>query len=519
MISRRGPQLDLGGFDPRFLGVSLRFGSPEEWGRFCTETYAFTAPELAAMPADEAFTFMAETTVVQHELRHFHDFLLCPYGQMLFRWKLQACFNGFQALVLLLRAARREGANCLPIPLARWCRMPEERRRAQIVQWDRGPKTPHGGWRPPNIPLLPDNIEDLLPFRFALEKGPDSLSRSLAATARAYDKIGEMVRNPTTAKAPMPLQPWHVMEVSALLVQMQEIANTFGAAAAHRFLNKLPDSGFPVSAVRMFSALDKPWADRKLVPGAADQAAVVAWALMGNYEMDGWKACPTERIGRLFDHMSRQGPPPQGQPLRQTFREWSDATGLSEPFDAIRRHVNSNRALVARYQSIASTRGALAADHNTRVLEASQTLHAATSMMLKAFEDDPEGYVFPDRYLGKLDNYPRPLIRCEFDVLFLSASKLSPKVRKNWIVVFAKEDTQGRRFMRTGVLRTGIPGKEVVKPTAGIKLYTDVLAIDYAFQPTNRLDWEFDQVVRDELWTNLGLRPLNITGPQNTMGS
>jgi hypothetical protein len=135
--------------------------------------------------------------------------------------------------------------------------------------------------------------------------------------------------------------------------------------------------------------------------------------------------------------------PPQGQPLRQTFREWADATGLSEPFAAIQRQVNSNLALVAQYQSFANTPGALAPDHNARILEAARTLYAATSMMLKAFEVDPEGYVFPDRYLGNLDNYARPVFRFEFDAHFLSASKLSPKVQKNWIVVFRQ-----RRYSR-----------------------------------------------------------------------
>jgi hypothetical protein len=516
--SRRGAQPDLGGFDPRFFGLTIRFSSSEQWERFCAKTYAFNASQLAAMPVDEAFAFMAEMTVLQHELRHFHDFLLSPYGQMLFRWKLQAYLNGFQALVLLLRGADQEGANCLPTPVARWCRLTEEERRAQIMQWDRGPKRPPGGdgWRPPNIPFLPEPIQDLPSSRTVmLEDGPDQLKMLLIATVRAYDNIGELLQNPTTAKSPMPLQPWHIMEVSALLVQLQEIANTLGERAIDGFYDGLQDSGFPVPAVRLFQTLDKPWRDRNLAPGAGELAAVVTWALMGNYELDRWKACATERIASLFELLTRRGPPPPELPVRQRFRQWADATGLCEPFEAMRRHADSNSALVARYESAtASARGkiVLGADSTARVLEASKTLFAATSMMFKVFEEDPEGYVFPDRYLSKLDNYPRPLIRCEFDGVFLKASKLSPKIRKNWIVTFAKEDSQGRRFMRTGVLKVGIPGKEVIKPTAGIKLYTDILAIDYAFQPNNRLDWEFGEVTRQALLAETGLIPIQITG-------
>src|SRR5262249_55598348 len=159
--------------------------------------------------------------------------------------------------------------------------------------WDRGPKKPRAGvgWRPPDIPFLPDPIEDLPSSGLALiEEGPGQLRHSLAATIRAYDKIGELLQNPATAKAPTPLQPWHIMEVSALLVQLQEIANTLGEGAVDSFCDGLPQSGFPVSAVRLFQMLDKPWRDRNIAPGAADLAAVVAWALMGNYELDRWKA-------------------------------------------------------------------------------------------------------------------------------------------------------------------------------------------------------------------------------------
>jgi hypothetical protein len=509
---RRGSPADLGGFDPRFLGITLRFASPEEWGRFRAETYAASVSQLATLPEDEAFTLMAEMTVLQHELRHFHDFLLSPYGQRLFRLKLQAFFNGFQALVLLLRAARQQGANCLPIPLSRWCRMPDDQRRTQIAQWNRGPKKPvdGGGWRPPDVPGLPEAIA---PADLVLTDGRDPLATLLAATVRAYDNIGELLRNPNTAAAVVSLQPWHVMEVSALLVQMQEIANTLGPDAAYRFVDHLPRSGFPDAAVRLFRALDQPWRVRELAPGAADLSAVVAWALMGHYEKDGWQACPTERIERLFDHLLRQGPPPPEWPLRRKFQDWSDATGLSEPFDALRWQVDSNRALVARYQSPASdVPEAQRMGQAAPVLDAAKTLHAATALMRQTFEADPDGYVSPERYLDRLDRYPRPLIRCEFDTLFLTAAKLSPQVRKNWIVVFARTDTQGRRFLRTGVLKGPLPGIKVIDPSAGIKLYAEVLDIDYLFQPHNRLDWEFGEVVHRLLATELGLFPLHITG-------
>lgn len=507
----RGIQADLGGFDPRLLGITVRFATHEEFERFRSPNYAFSAADLAKMKDDDAFRHLSEMTVLQHEIRHFHDFLLSPYGQTLFRLKLQAYFNGIQALTLLIDVGKRTSANCLPIPVTRWARMDEASRTSQAGRWSRGPKkAPDGGaWRPPPVPFLPDVTEPpLQPGMKVVPAGAGDLSALLRATLQAYDKIGELCNNPESAKVPMPLQPWHLMEVSALLVQAQEIAGIMGDALGHRFLNMLEESGFPTAAVRVLKVLEAAWTDRGLSPRPPDLAAVVAFGLMGSYATDGWKACPTHRIAALSSHLRAHGPPSPGEALRQTFSAWSVATGLSEPSEAMELQVRSNEALAGRYRESSASRGKGAKLTDTARVGA-EALHRASSNMLAEFIRDPEGYVAPARYLENLRRYPQPSIRCEFDGFRL---RVEPSDLDDWLVLFAQENLNGTQFMRTGLLNAGWSDQPVMPPEAASALYCDLLGVDYAFQPSNRLDWEFGEVARPEFRDQIGLTPLQITG-------
>lgn len=513
-MSFGGLQADLGGFDPRFLGITVRFSTHKEFERFRSPNYAFSTAAFETMKDAEAFRYLAEMTVLQHELRHFHDFLLSPYGQILFRLKLQAYFNGLQALGLIAEASRRTSVNCVPIPISRWTRLNADSRARQIERWNRGPKKAPGGgeWLPAALPFLPEIIE---PFPERITNvsltGEEGLVSTLGATIRAYDKIEDLLTNPESAAAPTPLQPWHLMEVSALLVQAQEIAKVTNNALAYRFLNMLEASGFPRAAVRLVKALEKLWLDRKLEPQLTDLVSVVAFCLMGSYAQDGWKACPTHRVGALTAHLRANGPPSRDEPVRQRFIAWSAATGLSEPVDAMKHQVQSNSELVQQYRAISSKGGRIAKRAYT-ALQGAEALYQASSAMLAEFMRDPESYLIPSRYLESAERFPQPSIRCEFDGWHLRVKRLNARFRKDWLVMFSQKDRHGTSFMRTGLLKAKWSSKAVMPHGAAAALYAELLAIDYAFQPSNRLDWEFGEVARPMFRKELRLTPLQITG-------
>src|SRR5450755_1996275 len=105
-------QMDFGGFDPSFLGVTIRFGSAGAWNAY----QDLSESELPSIPPDpdEAFERLSIASVLAHETRHFHDFFLSPYSARVFRWRVSALASLMQLMPLLIE----DEANCMPLPLS-----------------------------------------------------------------------------------------------------------------------------------------------------------------------------------------------------------------------------------------------------------------------------------------------------------------------------------------------------------------------------------------------------------------
>ena len=115
-----GVQQDFGGFDPSFLGVTIRFGSDRSWQIYenAVES-AEPLPIPAGNSSEETFETISITSVLSHEVRHFHDFFLTSYSAYLFRLRIQLLLN---ILELLPRLTESDGHyNCVPIPISKWC--------------------------------------------------------------------------------------------------------------------------------------------------------------------------------------------------------------------------------------------------------------------------------------------------------------------------------------------------------------------------------------------------------------
>src|SRR5687768_6984442 len=101
-------QADYGGFDPKFLGVTVRFEGSRPWNWHTFMMVHSSEPDKVLAEANaalakgtaEAFDHVSVGTVLNHELRHFHDFLLSPIGNRIFRLRLMALINGVFALAI-----------------------------------------------------------------------------------------------------------------------------------------------------------------------------------------------------------------------------------------------------------------------------------------------------------------------------------------------------------------------------------------------------------------------------------
>lgn len=77
-------QLDFGGFDPSFVGVTIRFGNERIWRIYQAFRASPDPLPVSSLPRDERFEALSAISVLSHEVRHFHDFLLTPYSARVF---------------------------------------------------------------------------------------------------------------------------------------------------------------------------------------------------------------------------------------------------------------------------------------------------------------------------------------------------------------------------------------------------------------------------------------------------
>src|SRR6185436_20958930 len=113
-----GIQMDFGGFDPSFIGITRYFGNPRVWQFNQEFTRSQNPVSVLSIPHEQAFEALATVSVLSHEIRHFHDFLLSPYQANLFRLRIQSLVNLLGIAPYILKG---EDINCLPVPISKWC--------------------------------------------------------------------------------------------------------------------------------------------------------------------------------------------------------------------------------------------------------------------------------------------------------------------------------------------------------------------------------------------------------------
>src|ERR1043166_2489717 len=95
-------QRDFGGFDPSFVGVTLRFENEDAWRRYQAQNASPTPLSVKGLPPESRFEALSLASVVSHEVRHFHDFLISPYSARVFSLRLKALINELSTLPLFL---------------------------------------------------------------------------------------------------------------------------------------------------------------------------------------------------------------------------------------------------------------------------------------------------------------------------------------------------------------------------------------------------------------------------------
>lgn len=205
-------------------------------------------------------------TTLEHELRHYHGFLL-SYGSLHSYWqRAQAVMN---ATPILGQMLQDPAIDTLVFPAIEWARTDLEKRRHYLAEALGRPNAYTRAWAPPVLKgakppsSLPAGVLPLSDetYRHALFLIRDQLSR--------IESLRRGIDNP---HFPFRFTPRFVAEHSSLLVQCASVQQTYGFDDMDFFLNRLADDGSLYT--RFFSSMVLVFSGRGL-PRAGGSVAIV----------------------------------------------------------------------------------------------------------------------------------------------------------------------------------------------------------------------------------------------------
>ena len=496
-------QMDFGGFDPSFLGVTIRFGSPRAWNAY-QDLGASQPPASIPRDPDEAFETLSVASVLAHEIRHFHDFFLSPYSARVFRWRVHALVSLMQLMPFLID----EEANCMPLPLSTWSVASEAQRQRYLAQLPR--RTDGKQWNPVRVPYIDPALFNEAPATTEPQDRDDAVRQLIISATRARSQLNDLTYNPRTVRGDQSFQPWQLLELSAMLVQMQELFHIYGPDAVQQFLDCLLRMEKNPYAAMLNLAVDT-WSQcgEYLDPRMA--SAMVLWSVAGSYEVDDWKACPTERFVALWAHIMANGLPSRNTSLTDLFEQWSAALKLS----TIDQGLDEATAILTRMRD-ALEKGMLRAQDSflskkyaPLLLRMVDKVIDGSRHMVGTFRADPENYVDPMLYLEHLTDFVNPILRIVFEGGFLQ-HRLNAKQleQQGYIIEWAVLDAD-EPLIASMLKPIHLSQHAFVDPQDANEMSSMIELTDFMFSLETRNRWEVQRAGR-VYFEEQTIKPLNI---------
>ena len=457
-------QDDYGGFDLTFIGVTLRFW-PKSWDLFQKVSVLDREPAEvvrlgnAALAGDpnEAFEVFSTGTVMLHELRHFHDFILSPFGNQILRLRMAAAVNGLHVLAQLKRSK-----TLVPVPIPKWRRMPKADQLAALEQWK----------------LMLDDMPPEPDFAF-----PGEVGMALEQAETAYAAVRNLVsaRQDDTGIA---YHPYHVMEASAIAAQANNVYTVFGERHAELFLNRMLNSPEAADYALLMRAWYAMCQDQGVHVDLALFSAAVTWSLLGDYGKEGWSACPTVRFARLFELLMAEGLPDFDQPAIDLLGRWSEKLETPAIPDTFAQTQHSNRKLLAKLSDLYDD------DDAAALLPAFRSFIEMQEKMVALFQENPDHYVRPDLYAEQCEKWVAAPIRFDFPNMPLVGDR--EKLNRSLSVRVARELDGDRLAVRRALAPGQTLGEDVIVPEVAATASDTMTLIDFFFAEFRRDEPDFD---------------------------
>jgi hypothetical protein len=486
-------QQDFGGFDPSFLGVTLRFGNERAFNFYKAYAASENPLPVSHLSSDERFEALSITSVMAHETRHFHDFFLTPYSARVFGKRVRMLAELLQMLPHLVR----DGPNCMPVPLVKWCALNEQQRATQL-QWL--PPLPDGvSWIPVDVPYM--EIGATMPA--------DAMGQLLWATFRLRNEITDLAFQPAGHANGQTIQPWQIFELPAILVQINEILWTYGETQAGFYVSYLEQAeSNPYTT--MLRRTRKLWDDRDRLMDTTIANAMAAWSLLGSYAKDQWKACPTERYAALWLHLKATGIPEWNDNAGELFQAWSTALHLSTVQDGMNEarqsYANTQIAIDSKADQLASILGS---DYSSLLQRLTSGVSQASQHMVDAVAGDLNAYIATDAYTHSVHRYVNPLLRKIYDGGMLAGLSAEEASREPGNVIEWAYEQDGRLLVESRVEPYNVSPHTFVTAEDALEFSRLSALGDFLISDTDRMNLDVQRTA-SVFFRDSHLRPFEV---------
>jgi hypothetical protein len=396
----------FGAFNPRFYGVSMFLTDAD---RRDTLNRYFEHPDSFPVRANDGSPSLGEISAISaidHELRHFHDFLLSPFGTIMMGLRMQATINGFQAMKTIQNCPGR----FVPVPLIRWMRWDAAMRQ----KWIDTTGASYGIERTEDVVPIP-YVED--PSKSDLQKGlhpvQDGVSHEIrfqqyALTAAQAFVSMDKCRQRSFSEYNLDVTADNIFEATAHLVQLQAVWTGQDEASSKLFFHFVMNS-----QSKQLKPLQILWMALQKSITVTRALELCTWMLLGSYEQIWSRGHPANRYLQVLT-LAAAAP---------------DHEIFSLPMPALQLFARLDALMQAGAWSDNLAAAALSADRRSSVYaRAAETLkggffdtlfsvatvwYSDQRAVRATFAKDPESFVNPLRYLNERC-YPIPLVETRF---------------------------------------------------------------------------------------------------------
>jgi hypothetical protein len=415
--------LRYGGFDSKYLGISLHFNQKKQWDYFTSSDDLYHH----LIENDDKFRFLCMKSVLGHELRHFHDFFISQYSIKIFRNRINALINGWNVYLDIVKHG-----NCtIPVPITTWCRLDANARNKQIYLFKQLVKNREEIY---DLPFL--NNDFLIDSSSYSEVKFDDASNDqfISAVFDAYKKISCYIYDHKTCDYNSFLLPSDIFEFSALACQIAQLRNDYGNEAVSIVLDKLSViNEKPINLFKMFLGIFGDVIDIDLVN------MVIFWSLVGNYKHDNILASPENRFFKILEILRDYGLPSKSNDIFCTFNHWSELTHTSFLMDTLNETKKMNDLYCEKIRQIDNQKYTISCIAKN-IVSLVEMFSQSSNYMIDSIIKCPADFIFPNRYIMALYNYVNSPVVYNFHTNGIVATEEQFEYKKYSILEATKND-------------------------------------------------------------------------------